>query len=66
MDFPLMTLINAFIARLRITHVVICLYVDDMLIFRTSLLIVCETKKFLRSKFDMKYLGKAEVIIGIN
>ncbi|RVW69423.1 Retrovirus-related Pol polyprotein from transposon TNT 1-94 [Vitis vinifera] len=29
------------------TCVVICLYVDDMLIFGTSLEIVCETKKFL-------------------
>ena len=47
------------------TCVVICLYVDDMLIFRTSLEVVCETKKFLGSKFDMKYLGKAKVILGI-
>ncbi|KAL6312557.1 hypothetical protein AAG906_030722 [Vitis piasezkii] len=31
------------------TCVVICLYVDDMLIFGTSLEIVCETKKFLGS-----------------
>ncbi|KAL6336378.1 hypothetical protein AAG906_014550 [Vitis piasezkii] len=29
------------------TCVVICLYVDDMLIFGTSLKVVCETKKFL-------------------
>ena len=45
--------------------VFICLYVDDMLIFGTSLEVVCETKKFLGSKFDMKDLGKAEVILGI-
>ncbi|RVW42781.1 Retrovirus-related Pol polyprotein from transposon TNT 1-94 [Vitis vinifera] len=50
---------------MRITHVVIYLYVDDMLIFGTSLEIVCETKKFLGSKFDMKDLGEAEVILGI-
>ncbi|KAL6319889.1 hypothetical protein AAG906_036961 [Vitis piasezkii] len=31
------------------TCVVICLYVDDMLIFGTSLEVVCETKKFLVS-----------------
>ena len=36
-----------------------------MLIFRTSLEVVCETKKFLGSKFDMKDLGEAEVILGI-
>ena len=47
------------------TCVVICLYVDDMLIFGTSLEVVCETKKFLGSKFDMKKLGETEVIIGI-
>nr|CAN83486.1 hypothetical protein VITISV_019986 [Vitis vinifera] len=47
------------------TCVVICLYVDDMLIFGTSLEVVCETKKFLGSKFDMKDLGEAEVILGI-
>ncbi|KAL6334057.1 hypothetical protein AAG906_001813 [Vitis piasezkii] len=50
---------------MRITRVVICLYVDDMLIFGTSLEIVYETKKFLGSKFDMKDLGEAEVILGI-
>ena len=38
------------------TCVVICLYVDDMLIFGTSLEVVCETKKFL---------GEVEVILGI-
>ena len=47
------------------TCVVIYLYVDDMLIFGTSLEVVCETKKFLGSKFDMKDLGEAEVIIRI-
>ena len=47
------------------TCVVISLYVDDMLIFGTSLEVVCETKKFLGSKFDMKDLGEAKVILGI-
>ncbi|KAL6319947.1 hypothetical protein AAG906_037023 [Vitis piasezkii] len=47
------------------TCVVTFLYVDDMLIFGTSLEVVCETKKFLGSKFDMKDLGEAEVILGI-
>ena len=47
------------------TCVVICLYVDDMLIFGTSQEVVCETNKFLRSKFDMKDLREAQVILGI-
>ncbi|RVW46251.1 Retrovirus-related Pol polyprotein from transposon TNT 1-94 [Vitis vinifera] len=42
------------------TYVVIYLYVDDMLIFGTSLEVLCETKKFLGSKFDMKDLGELE------
>ena len=45
------------------TYVVTYLYVDDMLIFGTSLEVVCETKKFLGSKFDMKDLGEAEMIL---
>nr|KAJ0219335.1 hypothetical protein LSAT_V11C300134630 [Lactuca sativa] len=43
----------------------ICLYVDDMLIFGTDLEEVDKTKKFLSSSFDMKDIGEAEVILGI-
>nr|GEU67987.1 aconitate hydratase 1 [Tanacetum cinerariifolium] len=45
--------------------VIICLYVDDMLIFGTDQDQVNNTKEFLSSKFDMKDLGEAEVILGI-
>nr|GEU66677.1 zinc finger, CCHC-type [Tanacetum cinerariifolium] len=45
--------------------VIICLYVDDMLIFGTDQDQVNKTKEFLSSKFDMKDLGEAEVIFGI-
>ena len=45
--------------------IIICLYVDDMLIFGTNLQVVIETKSFIRSKFDMKDLGEAKVILGI-
>nr|KAJ0218428.1 hypothetical protein LSAT_V11C300151400 [Lactuca sativa] len=40
--------------------VMICLYVDDMLIFGTDLEEVDKTKKFLSYSFDMKDMGKAE------
>ena len=60
-----MMLTSVSTASMRITRVVICLYVDDMLIFGTSLEVVCEIKKFLGFKFDMKDLGKVEVILGI-
>ena len=45
--------------------VIICLYVDDMLIFGPNVNVVNETKKFLFSKFEMKDLGEANVILGI-
>ena len=47
------------------SHVIVCLYVDDMLIMGTSNNIINSTKKMLRSKFDMKNLGFADVILGI-
>ncbi|XP_071729156.1 secreted RxLR effector protein 161-like [Rutidosis leptorrhynchoides] len=45
--------------------VIICLYVDDMLIFGTNQDQVDETKQFLSSKFSMKDMGVADVILGI-
>ncbi|CAM8982654.1 unnamed protein product [Rhodiola kirilowii] len=45
--------------------VIICLYVDDMLIFCTNLECINQTKDFLSSKFSMKDMEEAEVIPGI-
>ncbi|GJV21225.1 zinc finger, CCHC-type containing protein, partial [Tanacetum coccineum] len=45
--------------------VIICLYVDDILIFDTDQNQVDETKKFLSSRFFMKDIGEMDVIIGI-
>nr|GEU62440.1 zinc finger, CCHC-type [Tanacetum cinerariifolium] len=45
--------------------VIICLHVDDMLIFGTDQNQVDKTKKFLSSMFSMKDMGEADVIIGI-
>nr|GEV50095.1 zinc finger, CCHC-type [Tanacetum cinerariifolium] len=45
--------------------VIICLYVDDMLIFGTDRNQVDKTKKFLSSKFSMKDMGEADIILGI-
>ena len=45
--------------------VIICLYVDDMLIFGTCIDIVLRTKAFLTSKFDMKDIGEASFILGV-
>ena len=45
--------------------VIICLYVDDMLIFGISIELMEMTKEFLSSSFSMKDLGEAGVILGI-
>jgi hypothetical protein len=46
--------------------VIMCLYVDDILIFGTDLEAIMETKVFLSKNFDMKDLSEADVILNIN
>jgi hypothetical protein len=45
--------------------VILCLYVDDTLIFRTSLYVINEVKTFLCQSFDMKDMGETDVILNI-
>ncbi|GKB53533.1 zinc finger, CCHC-type containing protein [Tanacetum coccineum] len=45
--------------------VIICLFVDDMLILKTDQNQVDKTKKFLSSRFSMKDMGEVDVILGI-
>jgi hypothetical protein len=45
--------------------VIMCLYVDEILIFGTSLELIKEVKDFLSQKFEMKDLGEADVILNI-
>ena len=45
-------------------YVIVCLYVDDMLILGSNNYIITTTKKMLSSKFNMKDLGVADVILG--
>ncbi|GJT21804.1 retrovirus-related pol polyprotein from transposon TNT 1-94 [Tanacetum coccineum] len=45
--------------------VVICLYVDDMLIISTTIDGISETKSYLSSNFKMKDLGEVDTILGI-
>ncbi|GJX81087.1 zinc finger, CCHC-type containing protein [Tanacetum coccineum] len=45
--------------------VIICLYVDDKLIFSTDQVQVDLTKEFLSSRFSMKDMGEADIILGI-
>ena len=46
-------------------QVIVCLYVDDMLIISRDISDINATKLMLESKFDMKDLGVADVILGI-
>ena len=46
-------------------RVIVCLYVDDILIFGTNMKGVCETKKYLSSMFQMKDLNEVYTILGI-
>ena len=45
--------------------VILCLYVDDILIFGSSLKVIEEVKGFLTNNFEMKDLGEADVILNI-
>ncbi|GKE99389.1 retrotransposon protein, putative, ty1-copia subclass, partial [Tanacetum coccineum] len=45
--------------------VILCLYVDDILIVGSNNKMIKSTKDMLKSKFDMKDMGLANVILGI-
>jgi hypothetical protein len=46
-------------------RVILCLYVEGILIFGTSLELIKEVKDFLSQKFEIKDLGEADVILNI-
>ena len=45
--------------------VILCLYVDDILIFGTNLNVIKEVKDLLSNNFEMKDLGEADVILNV-
>lgn len=45
--------------------VIIYLYIDDMLTIGTNYDVVCETKGFLASNFDVKNMGEVNVILNV-
>lgn len=46
-------------------EVIVCLYVDDILIMSKEIDDINATKRMLSSKFDMKDLGVADLILGV-
>ncbi|KAL6348418.1 hypothetical protein AAG906_005726 [Vitis piasezkii] len=49
----------------RIKCIVLVLYVDDILLASSDVRLLHEIKRFLSSKFDMKDLGNASFVLGI-
>jgi hypothetical protein len=45
--------------------VILCLYIDDILIFGISLNVIKKVKEFLSQNFEMKDLGETDVILNI-
>jgi hypothetical protein len=45
--------------------VILCLYVDNILIFGNNVEMIKEVKDFLSNNFEMKDLGVADVILNI-
>ena len=46
-------------------YIFLVLYVDDILLTSSDVNLLLETKKFLSSNFDMKDLGEASFVLGI-
>ena len=46
-------------------YVIVCLYIDDILIIGSNNKMITSTKNMLNSRFDMKDLGLFDVILGI-
>ena len=46
-------------------YVIVCLYIDDMLIVGSDDKMITSTNNMLNSRFDMKDMGLADVILGI-
>ena len=46
-------------------YIIVCLYVDDMLIVDNDNKMISSTKNMLNSRFDMKDIRFSDVILGI-
>ena len=50
---------------IRNACIIVCLYVDDILMLRINIGVIKSNKRMLPNNFDMKDLGVADVILGI-
>ena len=49
----------------ELVYVIVCLYVDEMIIVGSDDKMIASTKNILNSMFDMKDMGLVDVILGI-
>ena len=56
---------NLHVKDTKLGYVIVCLYVDDMLIVVSDDKMIAFTKNMLNSRFDMKEIGLVDVILGI-
>ena len=54
-----------FIKRTPNSSIIVCLYVDDMLIMENNYAVIINIKRMLSKHFEVKDMGKAYVILGI-
>ena len=54
-----------YVKHVSMGYVIVCLYVDDLLILGNNQAIIKSTKDMLSSRFDMKDLGEVDVILGV-
>ena len=65
MDLRSTSVTNVFLSKKKNGYVILCLYVDDMVIVGNDDDMIKSTKNMLKSKFEMKDIGLANVILGI-
>ena len=54
-----------YVKEVEYGYVIVCLYVDDMLIVGCGDKMITSTKNMLNSRFDMKDMGLVDVILGV-
>ena len=65
MDSKSINVTSVYVKDTELGYVIVCLYVDDMLIVGSNDKMIAFTKNMLNSRFDMKDMGLADVILGI-
>ena len=60
-----MSVTSVYVKDTKHGYVIVCLYLDDMLIVSADDKMTISTKNMLNSRFDMKDMGLVDVLFGI-